>query len=91
MFFLTVERHVAALLPRPGHGLLRCPVCRLDLTVAAGGLVCRNHHSFDFAREGYVNLLRNGRHLSAEGGDSREQLRRRAAFLEAAISTPSHR
>jgi len=74
---------VAAPPPRPGHGLLRCPVCRLHLTAAAGALACSNRHSFDLTRDGYLNLLRNGRYRPAKGGDSREQLRRRAAFLEA--------
>ncbi|HJU15228.1 MAG TPA: hypothetical protein VJ770_02050, partial [Stellaceae bacterium] len=46
--------------PRPGHGLLRCPICRLGLGAAAGALVCPNRHSFDIARDGYVNLLRGG-------------------------------
>jgi hypothetical protein len=61
-------------LPRPGHGLLRCPVCRLELTTAAGALVCRNRHSFDLAREGYVNLLSSRKRQPASGGDSPEQL-----------------
>ena len=74
---------MAAPPPRPGHGLLRCPVCRLHLTAAAGALACSNRHSFDLTRDGYLNLLRNGRYRPAKGGDSREQLRRRAAFLEA--------
>ena len=66
--------------PRPGHGLLRCPICRFDLTdVGSGRLSCRNRHSFDLAREGYVNLL-CGRPGS---GDDREQLRHRAQFLDA--------
>jgi 23S rRNA (guanine745-N1)-methyltransferase len=70
-------------LPRPGHGLLRCPVCRLELTAAAGALVCRNRHGFDLAREGYVNLLSSRRRRPAGGGDSAVQLRHRAAFLDA--------
>jgi 23S rRNA (guanine745-N1)-methyltransferase len=74
---------VSPLIPRPGHRLLRCPVCRLELTAAAAALVCRNRHSFDLAREGYVNLLRGGKRQPALGGDSREQLRYRAAFLDA--------
>ena len=73
---------MAPLIPRPGHGLLRCPVCRLQLTTASGALVCGNRHNFDFAREGYVNLLRNVRRHAAAGGDTAEQLRHRAAFLE---------
>jgi 23S rRNA (guanine745-N1)-methyltransferase len=73
---------VVSLKPRPGHGLLRCPVCRLELTGAAGALVCRNLHSFDLAREGYVNLLSSRKRQPASGGDSAEQLRYRAAFLD---------
>jgi len=70
-------------LPRSGHGLFRCPVCRLELTAAAGALVCRNRHGFDLAREGYVNLLSSRRRRPAGGGDSAVQLRHRAAFLDA--------
>jgi 23S rRNA (guanine745-N1)-methyltransferase len=71
---------VAPLTTRPGHGLLRCPICRRDLTFAAGALICRNRHSFDLARDGYVNLLRNGRRAAA-GGDTAAQLGHRASFL----------
>ena len=68
---------------RHGYGLLRCPLCGLAVAAAAGALVCRNRHSFDLAREGYVNLLRSRRRRPAAGGDSLRQLRHRAAFLEA--------
>jgi 23S rRNA (guanine745-N1)-methyltransferase len=74
---------VSPLTARPGHRLLRCPVCHLDLNAAAGALVCPNRHSFDLAREGYVNLLRGRRRQLASSGDSREQLRYRTAFLDA--------
>lgn len=69
--------------PRLGHGLLRCPVCRLDLSVAEGTLVCHNRHGFDVARDGYVNLLRGGRRHPAAGGDSSAQLGHRRSFLDA--------
>jgi len=68
---------------RPGYALLRCPVCRFELTATAGALICRNRHAFDLAREGYVNLLRGRRRRAAAGGDSHEQLLHRMAFLEA--------
>jgi 23S rRNA (guanine745-N1)-methyltransferase len=74
---------VSSLRPRPGHGLLRCPLCRVELTFAAGALVCRNRHGFDLAREGYVNLLQSGKGRPVAGGDSPAQLRHRAAFLDA--------
>ena len=73
---------------RPGHGLLRCPVCRLDLAGAAGRLVCRSRHSFDLARDGYVNLLDGRRRSLTARGDSPPQLAHRAAFLEAGHLDP---
>lgn len=75
---------MSSLQPRLGHGLLRCRLCKFELTAAVGVLVCRNHHGFDLAREGYVNLLRgNRRRPPTAGGDSPEQLPHRAAFLDA--------
>ena len=68
---------------RRGHCLLRCPLCKFELTAAADALVCRNRHSFDLAREGYVNLLRSRRRWPAAGGDGATQLRHRAEFLGA--------
>jgi 23S rRNA (guanine745-N1)-methyltransferase len=79
---------VAPRLPRPGHGLLRCPVCRLDLAGAGGILVCGNRHSFDLARDGYVNLLDGRRRSLIARGDSAEQLGHRTAFLEAGHFDP---
>jgi len=74
---------VSSLRPRPGHWLLRCPLCKSGFTAAAGALVCRNGHSFDIAHEGYVSLLRSRRRRPAAGGDSPAQLRHRAEFLDA--------
>jgi 23S rRNA (guanine745-N1)-methyltransferase len=79
---------MAPRLPRPGHGLLRCPVCRLNLDGAADSLVCRNRHSFDLARDGYVNLLDGRRRRLVAGGDSAEQLGHRTAFLDAGHFSP---
>jgi 23S rRNA (guanine745-N1)-methyltransferase len=79
---------VAPRLPRPGHGLLRCPVCRLDLAGAPGLLVCGNRHSFDLARDGHVNLLDGRRRSLIARGDSAEQLGHRTAFLEAGHFNP---
>ena len=79
---------MAPRLPRPGHGLLRCPVCRLDLAGAGGILVCGNRHSFDLARDGYVNLLDGRRRSLIARGDSAEQLGHRTAFLEAGHFDP---
>lgn len=61
--------------------LFRCPVCRADLTLVERSLRCPNRHSFDLARAGYVNLMTGGGAVPAEGGDRRQQLARRDAFL----------
>jgi len=74
---------VAPPLPRPGHRLLRCPICRLGLDARVDALACPNEHSFDLAREGYVNLLPGSRRRPADGGDHPEQLRHRSTFLDA--------
>jgi 23S rRNA (guanine745-N1)-methyltransferase len=74
---------VSSLQSRPGHWLLRCPFCKSRFTSAAGAFVCRNGHSFDLAREGYVNLLSGGSRHPAAGGDSSPQLRHRMQFLGA--------
>ena len=74
---------MSSLQPRPGHWLLWCPRCRSAFTTAAGALVCRNGHSFDLAREGYVNLLSGRSRHPAAGGDSSPQLRHRTQFLGA--------
>jgi len=74
---------VSSLQSRPGHWLLRCPLCKTGLTPAAGAFVCRNGHSFDIAGEGYVNLLSGRSRRPAAGGDSSPQLRHRTQFLGA--------
>jgi 23S rRNA (guanine745-N1)-methyltransferase len=60
-----------------------CPVCRarLCLTEERGRWVCPAGHSFDVAREGYVNLLLAGQHRSRQPGDSAEMVTARRRFL----------
>jgi 23S rRNA (guanine745-N1)-methyltransferase len=81
-FLLSYVRSgiVAPPVSRPGHRLLWCLICRLDLAVGGDALVCANRHSFDLARGGHVNLLFGDRRRPAAGGDTAEQLRHRAAF-----------
>ncbi|WP_200209495.1 putative RNA methyltransferase [Micromonospora coerulea] len=63
---------------------LRCPVCGEPLAEVAAGtaraLRCPRRHSFDIARQGYVNLLA-GR--APHAGDSAEMIAARADFLAA--------
>ncbi|RAO16226.1 putative RNA methyltransferase [Micromonospora noduli] len=68
---------------------LRCPVCGEPLTEATAGttgaLRCPRRHSFDIARQGYVNLLA-GR--APHVGDSAEMVAARADFLAAGHYDP---
>ncbi|MBX7269195.1 23S rRNA methyltransferase [Micromonospora sp. Llam7] len=63
---------------------LRCPVCRDPLAEVITGdsraLRCPRRHSFDIARQGYVNLL-TGR--APHSGDTAEMVAARADFLAA--------
>ena len=36
--------------------LLRCPLCYVQLEVNEASMVCINRHTFDFTKQGYVNL-----------------------------------
>lgn len=62
---------------------LRCPICGAELSsgdTAGGGLRCARGHSFNQARQGYVDLTAGPvRHE----GDSAEMVAARAAFLDA--------
>ena len=67
---------------------LICPVCGMQLEKADRAFVCPNRHSFDIARQGYVNLLTVQQKRSLHPGDTREQVLSRRAFLEAGFYAP---
>ncbi len=64
---------------------LICPVCGNKLEVRGKSLVCRKNHSFDIARQGYVNLLPVQNKKSLHPGDTKEMLSARRSFLESGI------
>ena len=67
---------------------LICPVCGEKLNRQDRSYVCPNRHSFDMARQGYVNLLTVSQKHSLNPGDTREQVLSRRAFLEAGYYAP---
>ena len=69
-------------------GLFECPVCGRSLRAAAGSLVCASGHSFDVAREGYVNLLPPQHRTRGISGDTASMLQARRRFLEAGHYRP---
>lgn len=62
--------------------ILRCPVCYQALQRHERQYGCDNQHSFDVAKEGYVNLLRSDQKHSKDPGDNQEMVIRRRSFLE---------
>lgn len=60
--------------------VLICPVCGEQLNKNGSTCRCANNHSFDFAKEGYVNLL-TGSKNGDKSGDSKESARARHTFL----------
>jgi len=75
----TPER--AGRFPAEALPLLRCPVCRAGFAAVGRALRCPTGHSFDVAREGYVNLLPGG--AQAGTADTREMVAAREVFLAA--------
>lgn len=68
--------------------LLRCPVCEEKITCSEMLCTCEHGHSFDVARQGYVNLLLAQQRNSKQPGDSREMVLSRSRFLDAGYYQP---
>ncbi|WP_275559046.1 putative RNA methyltransferase [Streptomyces sp. 5-6(2022)] len=64
---------------------LRCPYCSDAMTTTDGVLRCPQGHSFDVAKQGYVNLLRGAAKFSA---DTAAMVAARAEFLAAGHYAP---
>ncbi len=67
---------------------LICPICAKQLNRAGSAYVCPDRHSFDIARQGYVNLLAVQQKHSMNPGDTRQQVLARRSFLEAGYYAP---
>ena len=67
---------------------LLCPICGEELSRIEKQYRCGNGHSFDMARQGYVNLLPVQQKRSLNPGDTREQVLGRRAFLETGCYAP---
>lgn len=65
-----------------------CPVCGAVLQKADRSFRCEAGHSFDIARQGYVNLLPVQQKHSRHPGDTPEQVRARREFLAGGFYAP---
>ncbi|MEL6407382.1 MAG: putative RNA methyltransferase [Chloroflexota bacterium] len=68
--------------------IYKCPVCAEPLTIEKRRFVCANNHSFDRAKEGYVNLLLANQKNSADPGDSKAMVRARRDFFSGGYYAP---
>lgn len=61
-----------------------CPVCGQPLDRREKSYMCENHHTFDIARSGYVNLCRKQK----PSGDNKAMVKARTEFLEKGYYEP---
>ena len=68
-----------------------CPVCQENLTLVESSLKCTNHHSFDLAKFGYVNLapqIKQSANYDKENFQNRQQILE-AGFYQAILDAIS--
>jgi len=66
----------------------RCPLCQQKLTFNDKAYYCENNHSFDQAKQGYVNLLPVQFKHSKSPGDNKDMVLARRAFLDQGFYQP---
>ena len=67
---------------------LLCPICGDALEKTDGAMKCARRHSFDIARQGYVNLLPVQQKHSLNPGDTKQQVQSRRSFLDGGFYLP---
>lgn len=67
---------------------LACPIDGLQLESHEKQLICENGHSYDIAKQGYVNLLPVQHKRSKLPGDSKEMVLARSDFLNSGLYQP---
>jgi len=68
--------------------MIRCPICQQTLTQVERSWRCAAGHSFDIARQGYVNLLPSDKKHSQNPGDSLLAVQARRRFLDSGVYAP---
>lgn len=67
--------------------IFQCPVCKGTLSKDNNTYKCQSNHSFDIAKEGYVNLLISGKG-SSNSGDDKQMVASRTQFLDKGFYSP---
>lgn len=68
--------------------LFACPICMTQLYNSGGAMICKEAHSFDISREGYVNLLPAHHRKTAAPGDEPGMVQARRRFMEKGHYSP---
>lgn len=66
------------------ENIILCPVCKNHLAINGKNAVCSNHHNYDLAKSGYLNLLLN----HPQSGDNDVMINARHTFLSKGYFTP---
>lgn len=75
-------------MPSANYAQYRCPLCQSELLHNNKTYRCENNHSFDQAKQGYVNLLPVQFKHSKEPGDNKAMVQARRAFLDQGFYQP---
>lgn len=68
--------------------MFTCPICQSPLQLSERRYSCIHHHSFDVAKEGYVNLLPVQHKNSTAPGDNSQMMQARRQFLDSGAYQP---
>lgn len=79
---------MSSILPIDPCKLFICPHCRLPLVQTEKVFACANNHSFDLAKQGYLNLLPVNAKNSREPGDDKAMVQARTRFLDLGYYQP---
>lgn len=74
--------------PPTANSPLLCPVCENPLMQNENMLRCGNGHSFDPAKEGYINLLLSHQRRSSHPGDDDQMIQARRRFFDSGAFDP---
>jgi len=66
----------------------QCPVCKKALEQANKSFICKQNHTFDISREGYVNFLLANQKKTKNPGDGKLMVESRQNFLDKGYYNP---
>ncbi len=68
--------------------VLMCPVCSCEIVEKGNRYICKNNHSFDISKKGYVNLLMSNASGNKRHGDDKMMVEARRDFLNKGYYSP---